>query len=86
MPALWQMQETYQWMKDKQVKLAPKTPGNSQIKNIQPIGLYEIIRKVWTTTISKRIHRVLHEALVLHDAQGGYMMNSDVLASSDQSY
>jgi hypothetical protein len=45
----------------------PKVPGNSQMKNMRPISLYEVIRKVWITTIAKRIHRVLHEAGVLHD-------------------
>jgi hypothetical protein len=62
MSALWQMQETSQWMKDKPLKLAPKVPGNLQMKNMRPISLYDVIRKVWTPTIAKRIHRVLHEA------------------------
>jgi hypothetical protein len=57
MSALWQMQETPQWIKDKRLKLASKVPGNSQIKNMRPISLYEVIRKVWTTTIvSSTLH------------------------------
>jgi hypothetical protein len=50
--ALWQMRETPQWMKDKRLELAPKVPGNPQMKNIRPISLYEVIRKIWTTTIT----------------------------------
>jgi hypothetical protein len=72
MSSLWQMRETPQWMKDKRLELAPKVPGNSQMKNMRPISLYEVIRKVWTTTISKRIHRVLQETRVLHGAQNRY--------------
>jgi hypothetical protein len=71
MSALWQMQETPQWIKDKWLKLAPKVPGNSQIKKIRPISLYEIIRKVWTITIAKRIHHVLHEAKVFLVCKAG---------------
>jgi hypothetical protein len=40
MPALWQMRETPQRMKDKRPKLAPKVP------DMQLISLYEVIRKV----------------------------------------
>jgi hypothetical protein len=44
--ALWQIKETPQWIKDKRLKLAPKVPGNSQMKNKRLISLYEVIRKV----------------------------------------
>jgi hypothetical protein len=62
-------------MKDKRLELAPKVRGNSQMKNMRPISLYEVIRKVWTTTIAKRVHRVLHEAGVLYGAQSGYQLD-----------
>jgi hypothetical protein len=74
MQGLWELREhgIPQWIKDKKIKLAPKVPGNSDLKNMRPISLYEVIRKVWTTTVAKRIHRVLHDANVLHAGQGGY--------------
>ncbi len=81
MSALWEMKGTPQWMKDKRMKLAPKVPGNSQLLNMRPISLYEVIRKVWTTTIAKRIHRVLHEAGVIHGAQGGYRLDQGTMMS-----
>jgi hypothetical protein len=46
MSALWQMRETPQLMKDKRLQLAPKVSGNSQMKKMRPISLYEVIRKV----------------------------------------
>jgi hypothetical protein len=40
-------------------KTCTKVPGNLQMKNMRPISLYEVIRKVWITTISNKIFRVL---------------------------
>jgi hypothetical protein len=68
-----------QWIKDKKVKLAPKQPGNAALTNMRPISLYEVIRKVWTTTVAKRIHQVLHDESVLHDAQGGYRLEQGTM-------
>jgi hypothetical protein len=34
---------------------------------------------VWTTTIAKQIHYVLHEAGVLHVAQGGNKLNEETM-------
>jgi hypothetical protein len=81
MSVLWQMRETLQWMKDKRLRVVSKVPGNSHMKNMQPISLYEVIRKVWTTTIAKRIHRVLYEAGVLYDAQSGYRLDQRKMMS-----
>jgi hypothetical protein len=66
-------------MKDKRLQLAPKVPDNSQMKNMWPISLYQVIRKVWITKIAKRIHRVLHKAGVLHGAQSGYQLDQGTL-------
>jgi len=79
MQALWEMRAVPLWWKDKKVKLAPKIPGNSQLQNMRPISLYEIIRKVWTTTIAKRIHQVLHEANAIHSSQGGYRLDQGTM-------
>jgi hypothetical protein len=61
--------------KKKRLKLAPKVPGNLQMKSMQPISLNEVIHTVWTTTIANIIHRVLHEAGVLHGVQSGYQLD-----------
>jgi hypothetical protein len=45
------------------------------------ISLYEIIRIVWTTTITKRIHRVLDKAGVLHNGQIGYRLDQETMMS-----
>jgi hypothetical protein len=66
-------------MKHKLLKIAPKVPGNSQMKNMRSISLYEVIRKVWTTTIAKRIHCVLHEAGVHHEGQSGYRLDQGTM-------
>jgi hypothetical protein len=69
-----------QYMKKKRLKLAPKVPGNSQM-NMRSISLYEVIRKVWTTIIAKRIYCVLHEAEVLHGGQSGYQLDQGTMMS-----
>jgi hypothetical protein len=51
------------------------------MKNMRSISLYEVIRKVWTTTIAKRIHRVLHGAGVLYSAQSGYRLDQGTMMS-----
>ena len=62
-------------MKDKVIRLAPKVAGNSDLKNMRPISLYEVIRKIWTTIIAKRIHLVWHEHDVLKSSQYGYRLD-----------
>jgi hypothetical protein len=47
---------------EKVVRLVLKDVGSFGLKNnIRPISLHEVIRKVWTTIIAKRIHLVWHE-------------------------
>jgi len=53
---IWTTRSTPKWFKDKLIKLAPKVHGNSELKNMRPISLYEVLRKIWTTIIGKRIH------------------------------
>jgi hypothetical protein len=64
------------WFKDKLIKLAPKIPGNDQLDNMRPISLYEIIQKIWTTVVARRIYRVWHEKVLLHDAQYKNKLNN----------
>jgi len=76
---IWMQRQCPTWIKDKVLKLAPKIPGNAALKNMRPISLYEIIRKVWTTTIAKRIHLVWHNRNVPHQAQYGYRLDQGTM-------
>jgi hypothetical protein len=64
------------WFKDKLIKLAPKIFGNNQLDNMQSISLYEIIRKIWTTIVARRINEVWLAKGLLHDAQYGYKLDN----------
>ena len=75
MTNIWESRFSPSWFKDKVVKLAPKIPGNTDLKNMRPISLYEVIRKVWTTILSKRINLFWHNEDILHPAQHGYRLD-----------
>ena len=72
---IWKERAIPLWMKDKVVRLVPKVAGSSDLKNMRPISLYEVIRKVWTTINVKHIHLVWHENDVLHPSQYGYRLD-----------
>ena len=72
---IWGNRLSPSWFKDKTVKLAPKIPGNTDLKNMRPISLYEVIRKVWTTILAKRINLIWHQEGALHAAQSGYRLD-----------
>ena len=46
---------------------------------MRPISLYEVIRKVWTTTVAKRIHLICHHHRLLNPAQYGYRHDNGIL-------
>jgi hypothetical protein len=75
---MWSTRTTPKWFKDKLLKLAPKVAGNSDLSNMRPISLYEIIRKVWTTIVAKRINLVWHTNKVLHPSRYGYQLDNGV--------
>jgi hypothetical protein len=52
-----------------------QTTTTHAYEKMRPISLFEVIRKVWT------IHRVLHEAEVLHGAQSGYRLDQGTMIS-----
>jgi hypothetical protein len=57
----WVYRSTPKWLKNKVIKLAPKiAAGNSELKNMRPISLYEVVQKAWTIIVSKQIHLVWH--------------------------
>ena len=76
MDNIWTARTTPLWFRDKVIKLAPKITGNSELKNMRPISLYEVIRKTWTTIVAKRIHLAWHNNDVLHPAQYGYRLDN----------
>jgi len=75
---LWTTRSTPTWFKDKLLKLAPKVAGRTELTNMRPISLYEIIRKIWTTMVAKRINLVWHQEKTLHRAQYGYQLDNGV--------
>jgi hypothetical protein len=46
---------------------------------MRPISLYEVLRKVRTTTVAKRIHKMWHHQQILNPAQYGYFLNNGIL-------
>ena len=79
MENIWTQRATPKWFKDKVIKLAPKIPGNTELNNMRPISLYEVIRKVWTTILAKRIHQSWHDLDLLHPSQYGYRLDNGTL-------
>jgi hypothetical protein len=45
MHVLWEHKTIPIWWKDHILSPLPKIPGNAELKNMQPISLFEIIRK-----------------------------------------
>jgi hypothetical protein len=78
MANVWKTRTIPSWFRDKLIKPCPKVAGNSDMENIRPISLYEIIRKVWTTIVAKRINLVWHQHDLLNKAQYGYTLNNGV--------
>jgi len=79
MTHIWQARFCPTWFKDKIIKLAPKVPGSNDLNHMRPISLYEVIRKVWTTTVARRIHLVWHHSGILNPAQYGYRLDNGIL-------
>lgn len=76
MANIWDNKASPLWFKDKVIKLAPKIPGNTELNNMRPISLYEVLRKAWTTIVAKRIHLAWHQLGLLHPSQHGYRLDS----------
>jgi hypothetical protein len=65
--------------KHRVIKLAPKIAGNSELKNMRTISLYEFVQKVWITIVFKQIHLVWQNHEVLHSSQYGYRLDNGTL-------
>jgi len=76
---VWQHRSCPSWFKDKIIKLAPKVANSNDLNHMRPISLYEIVRKVWTTTVAKRIHLIWHHHRLLNPAQYGYRHDNGIL-------
>jgi hypothetical protein len=72
MQALWKHKTIPVWWKDHILSPLPKIPGNTELKNMRPISLFEIIRKIWTSMIVRRIQAVWTNHNVLHSSQHGF--------------
>ena len=79
MEHIWIERAAPKWFKDKVIKLAPKIPGNTELNNMRPISLYEVLRKAWTTIVAKRIHQIWHDLELLHPSQHGYRLDQGTL-------
>ena len=72
MQALWEHKTIPIWWKDHILSPLPKIPGNTELKNMRPISLFEIIRKIWTGMIVRRIQAVWTNHNILHSSQHGF--------------
>jgi hypothetical protein len=72
MQVLWENKKIPIWMKDHILSPLPKIPGNTELKNMRPISLFEIIRKLWTGMVVRRIQAVWTTHKILHSAQHGF--------------
>ena len=79
MQIIWQQRACPEWLKNKVIKLAPKVAGSNDLSHMRPISLYEVLQKVWTTTIAKRIHLIWHTRRLLNPAQYGYRLDNGIL-------
>ena len=78
MSNIWQSRTIPAWFKNKLMKLIPMLLDSERLDEMRPISLYEIIRKVWTMIIAKRINKVWHERGLLHGAQCGHKLDNGV--------
>jgi exonuclease III len=69
---LWEAKHIPKWWSDHILCPAPKKSNDPVMDNIRPIGLFEVIRKVWTGIIGARIHTVWDSHNILHHAQHGF--------------
>ena len=76
---VWNHRMCPSWFKDKVIILAPKIPGSNELTHMRPISLYEVLRKVSTTTVAKRIHLIWHHSKILNPAQYSYRLNNSIL-------
>ena len=72
MTVMWEKKFIPQWMKDRMMALIPKKSGEPTLDNLRPIGLLEVLRKIWAGIVIRRIQRVWEKHGCLHPSQHGY--------------
>jgi hypothetical protein len=63
---LWKNKEVPEGWADGVLCPIPKKPGDTTLQNMRPIGLLEVIRKVWTGIIIRRIQAQWDKRSLLH--------------------
>ena len=69
---MWEHHHIPTWWQDRLVTLLPKEQGNHDLAKIRPISLFEIIRKLWASMVTRRVQQVWHKHSVLHPHQHGF--------------
>ncbi|MBQ27686.1 MAG: hypothetical protein CMH81_06050 [Nitrospiraceae bacterium] len=69
---LWTHRHVPRWWRDRVMTPLLKKPGHTSLKNLRPIGLLEVLRKLMTRIITHRLLHIWEEDEVLHPAQHGY--------------
>ena len=69
---MWKDKSIPAWWGDKLLCGIPKKPGETALTNVRPIGLLEILRKLWTSMVVTRIQAIWEKHDILHPSQCGY--------------
>ena len=65
MTALWESKSTPEWLRRKWLCPIPKEPDSSALDKLRPIMLIEVIRKLWTGTIIRKLRESWEKFQVL---------------------
>ncbi len=63
---MWQHKTVPAWWQDRLITLLPKEPGIHDLSKIRPISLFEVIRKMWASMVSRRVQHVWQDFNILH--------------------
>ena len=70
--ALWLDKTTPDWLKRKWLCAIPKEPDSSDLNKLRPIMLIEILRKLWTGAMIRKIRWAWEKSQILSDTQYGF--------------
>jgi hypothetical protein len=69
---MWLHKSVPDWWQDRLITLLPKEPGIHDLTKIRPISLFEVIRKMWASMVSRRVQHVWQDFKILHPNQHGF--------------
>jgi hypothetical protein len=69
---LWKDKDTPEWLKRKWLCAIPKEVDSSDLNKLRPIMLIEILRKLWTGAMIRKIRHAWEKYNVLSDTQYGF--------------